>query len=110
MPQKNTEPTLLKCKECGTEFHPRTHNQIFCCKKCAWRNKRRRERAKEQAALFDASPDYRANALRFVTRAEQAGIYDDLGATAMESAGRAAAQTENAALCKLWKEVREDAE
>lgn len=67
-------------------------------------------RAKEQAALFDASPDYRANALRFVTRAEQAGIYDDLGATAMESAGRAAAQTENAALCKLWKEVREDAE
>lgn len=45
-----TEPTLLKCKECGIEFHPRAHNQVFCCKKCTWRNKRRRERAKEQAA------------------------------------------------------------
>ena len=50
MPQKNTEPALLKCKECGTEFHSRAHNQIFCCKKCAWRNNRRRERKREQAA------------------------------------------------------------
>ncbi len=31
------------------------------------------------AADFDAAPDYRADALRFVMRGECAGVYDDLG-------------------------------
>ena len=66
--------------------------------------------AKELAMQFDACPDYRANAICFVTHADQAGIYDDLGATAMESIKRAVEQTEDAAMDALWKELNENEE
>ena len=63
--------------------------------------------APELAEQFDASPDYCANAVRFVTHAEQAGIYDDLGATAAESVEKAVEQAADAKLSALWKDLNE---
>ena len=64
-------------------------------------------RAKAMAKAFDASPDYRANAIRFVIRAESAGVYDDLGATAAESVEKAVSEMEDAALSAIWREMCE---
>lgn len=61
--------------------------------------------AKNIAEQFDACSDYRGNALRFVTRAEQAGVYDDLGATAMESVEKTVVQLKDDSLTALWEEI-----
>lgn len=62
-------------------------------------------RAKALAADFDAAPDYRAGALRFVMRDERAGVYDDLGASAAQGVQKTVDQMENPALAELWKEL-----
>ena len=64
-------------------------------------------RARALAAAFDARPDYRAGALRFVLD-ESAGVYDDLGATAMEGVQKMVRDMENERLTALWKEVDEN--
>ena len=64
-------------------------------------------RARALAAAFDARPDYRAGALRFVLD-EPAGVYDDLGATAMEGVQKMVRDMENERLTALWKEVDEN--
>ena len=62
-------------------------------------------RAKETAECFDAAPDQRAGALRFVLDNEQAGIYDDLGATGAQSVQKAVETMESAAFSELWEEM-----
>ena len=64
-------------------------------------------RARALAEAFDARPDYRAGALRFVLD-EPAGVYDDLGATAMEGVQKMVRDMENERLTALWKEVDEN--
>ena len=64
-------------------------------------------RARGLAEAFDARPDYRAGALRFVLD-EPAGVYDDLGATAMEGVQKMVRDMENERLTALWKEVDEN--
>ena len=64
-------------------------------------------RARALAAAFDARPDYRAGALRFVLD-EPAGVGDDLGATAMEGVQKMVRDMENERLTALWKEVDEN--
>ena len=63
--------------------------------------------ARALAAAFDARPDYRAGALRFV-QDKLAGVYDDLGATAMEGVQKMVRDMENERLTALWKEVDEN--
>ena len=62
-------------------------------------------RAKALAADFDAAPDYRASALRFVMRDERAGVYDDLGASAAQGVQKTVDQMEDPVLTELWKEL-----
>ena len=58
------------------------------------------------AERFDAAPDHRAGALRFVRDDEEAGVYDDLGTSGMQSIQRAVEQMESPELLTLWKELR----
>lgn len=64
-------------------------------------------KAKELAAFFDASPSYDESDIRFVTRIEGAGAYDDLGATATDGVALAISQFENEALTALWNSLTE---
>lgn len=65
--------------------------------------------AKALAAQFDAAPDYRGDALRFVSGGEPAGIYDDLGATAMDGVRKIVQDLDDAELLTWWKELDRDA-
>ena len=60
------------------------------------------------AAQFDAAPDYRGDALRFVSGGEPAGIYDDLGATAMDGVRKIVRDLDDAELLTWWKELDSD--
>lgn len=62
-------------------------------------------RARAMAERFDENPDYHVTALRFIASGEQAGVYDDLGTSALESVERMLASMEDAALDALWREV-----
>ena len=64
--------------------------------------------ARTLAAQFDAAPDYRGDALRFVSGGEPAGIYDDLGATAMDGVRKIVRDLDDAELLAWWKELDED--
>lgn len=66
--------------------------------------------ARALAVRFDASPDYRASTIRFVTNDRQMGVYDDIGTTAMEGVRKTVAELENEKLLKIWKELDADAE
>ena len=65
--------------------------------------------AQALAAQFDAAPDYRGDALRFVSGGEPAGIYDDLGATAMDGVRKTVRDLDDAELLTWWKELDRDA-
>ena len=65
--------------------------------------------AQALAAQFDAAPDYRGDALRFVSGGEPAGIYDDLGATAMGGIRKIVQDLDEAELLTWWKELDRDA-
>ena len=65
--------------------------------------------AQALAAQFDAAPDYRGDALRFVSGGEPAGIYDDLGATAMDGVRKLVRDLDDAELLTWWKELDRDA-
>ena len=67
-----------------------------------------RDRARALAAQFDAAPDYRGDALRFVSGGEPAGIYDDLGATAMDGVRKTVRDLDDAELLAWWKEIDSD--
>ena len=54
--------------------------------------------ARAMAERFDENPDYHVTALRFIASGEQAGVYDDLGTSALESVERMLASMEDAAL------------
>ena len=64
--------------------------------------------AQTLAAQFDAAPDYRGDALRFVSGGEPAGIYDDLGATAMDGVRKIVRDLDDAELLEWWKELDKD--
>ena len=64
--------------------------------------------AQALAVQFDAAPDYRGDALRFVSGGEPAGIYDDLGATAMDSVRKIVRDLDDAELLTWWKELDPD--
>ena len=64
--------------------------------------------AQALAAQFDAAPDYRGDALRFVSGGEPAGIYDDLGATAMDGVRKIVRDLDDAELLAWWKELDKD--
>ena len=64
--------------------------------------------ARALAAQFDAAPDYRGDALRFVSGGEPAGIYDDLGATAMDGVRKTVRDLDDAELLTWWKELDPD--
>lgn len=64
--------------------------------------------ARALAAQFDAAPDYRGDALRFVSGGEPAGIYDDLGATAMDGVRKVVQDLDDAELLAWWKELDPD--
>lgn len=64
--------------------------------------------ARALAAQFDAAPDYRGDALRFVSGGKPAGIYDDLGATAMDGVRKIVRDLDDAELLAWWKEIDSD--
>ena len=72
------------------------------------RGKLSEEQARALAAQFDAAPDYRGDALRFVSGGEPAGIYDDLGATAMDGVRKVVQDLDDAELLAWWKELDPD--
>ena len=63
-------------------------------------------RAKTLAKAFDARPDYSVGALRFLSDAEPAGIYDNLGDTAMGGVRKMIASLESAELEQMWEAIR----
>ena len=63
--------------------------------------------ALDNAKRFDAAPSYEVDDIRFVTHIEGASVYDDLGATAMESLEKVIPTLEDEALSALWKDVKE---
>lgn len=65
--------------------------------------------ARALAAQFDAAPDYRGDALRFVSGGEPTGIYDDLGTTAMDGVRKIVQDLDDAELLTWWKELDRDA-
>lgn len=64
------------------------------------------KRAKSTAKAFDAHPDYSAGALKFIENAEPAGIYDDIGQTALAGVEKTVRELESARLSEIWKEVK----
>ena len=64
--------------------------------------------ARALAAQFDAAPDYRGDALRCVSGGKPAGIYDDLGATAMDGVRKIVRDLDDAELLAWWKEIDSD--
>ena len=68
------------------------------------------EQAKNLAALFDASPNYDENSIRFISRIEGTGAYDDIGATAEEAVNNVVSGFENEAFTAFWNGIREQKE
>lgn len=66
-------------------------------------------KARTLAAQFDAAPDYRAEALRFVSGGEPAGVYDDLGATALAGVRKTVTDMGDAGFLELWRQIDEQA-
>lgn len=63
--------------------------------------------AKQTATRFDAAPDPRAGALRFVLDDVQAGVYDNLGATCAQTVEKAVGDMESEPLRALWAQLGE---
>lgn len=66
------------------------------------------KRAEETSKAFDAHPDYAAGALKFIENAEPAGIYDDIGQTALAGVEKTVRELESARLAEIWKEMNEN--
>lgn len=66
--------------------------------------------ARALAARFDAEPDYRIGALRFIANDRQKGFYDDIGATAMEGVRETVASLGGEELHEIWQELDKNAE
>ena len=64
--------------------------------------------AKATAASYDAAPDPRAGALRFVLNDERAGVYDNLGATCAQTVEKAVGNMESDELCEIWRGLDEE--
>jgi transcriptional regulator with XRE-family HTH domain len=67
-------------------------------------------RAKALAEAFDRAPSYDESDIRFITRIEGSSVYDDIGATAMETIGNALIDINDEKLTELWKSVSESDE
>lgn len=67
-------------------------------------------RAKAIAERFDAEPNYGVEAVRFVSRGEQASAYDDIGATAADGVRNTVYSLDNVELIKIWERVNNDEE
>lgn len=65
------------------------------------------EKAMRLAELFDSSPSYNVNDIRFIECIEGAGAYDDFGKTAAKTVENAVYRYENEAFTALWKSVAE---
>lgn len=65
------------------------------------------KRARSLASAFDAAPDFRAGSLRFIRDDEQAGVYDDLGETALGGVEKTLRDLESSALSAMWREENE---
>ena len=65
------------------------------------------KRARSLASAFDAAPDFRAGSLRFIRDDEQAGVYDDLGETALGGVEKTLRDLESPALSAMWREENE---
>lgn len=64
------------------------------------------ELARRQAALFDVSPSYAETDIRFISRIDGAGAYDDIGATAMDAVRAIVRDAEDSgAFAALWASV-----
>lgn len=61
--------------------------------------------AHELAKRFDALPDYDPETVRFVSLDKRAGIYDDLGSTAIASIQNVLDSIGDDALSAVWKEI-----
>ena len=68
------------------------------------------EQACSLAAVFDASPSYDVNDIRFIGGVEDAGAYDDIGATAAQVIGNVVLGFENEAFTALWNGMKEQKE
>ena len=64
------------------------------------------EQARDLAAFFDASPSYDESDIRFITRIEGAGAYDDIGATALDVVNKVVSGVENESFAALWESIR----
>lgn len=42
---------IRKCLECGKEFEPHRHNHVFCCWKCQYEYKKKRNRKPERKQI-----------------------------------------------------------
>lgn len=62
-------------------------------------------RAKKTAEEFDREPNYGTDALRFAEKCEEAGVYDDLGSTAVESIKNTLAEIDDKALAEIWEQI-----
>lgn len=67
-------------------------------------------RAKALAKAFDKAPSYDESDIRFITRIDGASVYDDIGATAMETIGNALIDINDEKLTALWNSVLEQNE
>ena len=67
-------------------------------------------KAKEIAALFDASPSYDESDIRFVSRIEGTGAHNETGAVAMDGIDHAVSQFDNEELTALWRSITEQEE
>ena len=68
------------------------------------------EQAYSLAARFDAAPSYDVNDIRFIDGVENAGAYDDIGATAAAAADNVVNGFENEAFTALWNSIKEQKE
>lgn len=66
--------------------------------------------ARALAARFDAAPEYDSGSIRFVIPDKRASVYDDLGATAMQSIENTLRSIACDRLSGLWSEVNEHEE
>lgn len=64
--------------------------------------------AKRLAECFDREPDYAVDSIRFVCTAKRHNVFDDLGATAIESVLRTVQDMECAEFTALWEEINHE--
>ena len=64
------------------------------------------EQAQNLAAVFDAAPSYDVNDIRFISGVENAGAYDDIGATAAQVIENVVKGFENDPFTALWESVK----